>query len=217
MPQKIYFVRHGESLHGAQERYQAGDNPLSERGLMQARSVARRFTTITIDRIYTSPFPRVHKTAEFINKIVKKEMIILDLLRELKRPSEFTGKHVRDPEVLKIKASMREHAYDPRWHYSDEENFYELRDRVREVLRVLEQDPHKRILVVSHAVLMKVFALVMVMGDKATHDAYDAFYHHLRLTQTGITLFEKGTDGWLLMTWNDYAHLGEDTTEAAYK
>lgn len=217
MPKKVYLVRHGESLHGAQERYQAGDNPLSGRGVEQAKAVARRFATIAIDRIYSSPFPRVHKTAELINKVVKKEIVVSDLLRELKRPSEFVGKSIRDPEVLRIKQAMREHAYDPAWHYSDEENFYELRDRVCEALHMIEQDPHEHILVVSHAVLMKVFALVMVMGEKATHEDYDAFYHHLRLTQTGITVFEKGTEGWLLMTWNDYAHLGEDTTEVAYK
>jgi len=217
MPKKVYLVRHGESLHGAQERYQAGDNPLSERGIMQAQSVARRFSSIPIDRVYTSPFPRVHKTAELINEVIKKEIVVLDILRELKRPGEFVGKSVKDPEIVRIKKIMREHAYDPAWHYSDEENFYELRDRVHKALQIIEQDSHERLLVVSHAVLMKVFALVMIMGEKATHEEYDAFYHHLRLTQTGITVFEKGTQGWLLMTWNDYAHLGEDTTEAAYK
>ena len=217
MPKKIYFVRHGESTHGAQERYQAGDNPLSERGIAQATSVAKRFANISIDRIYSSPYPRVLQTAEQINTVVQKEIVVLDLLRELKRPSELVGKHIKDPQVLRIKASMREHAHDSAWHHSDEENFYELRDRVGKALQMLEQDSHDSLLVVSHAVLMKMFALVMIMGEQADHKAYDAFYHHLRLTQTGITLFERGSDGWRLMTWNDYAHLGEDTTEVAYK
>lgn len=202
---------------GAQMKYQVGLVSLSDRGREQVESLAGRFTTIAIDAIYSSPLPRALETAERIQEVTKKELIVDDILRELKRPTAVTGKDFTDPGVLQIKKELRKHAHDQSWHHSDEENFYDIRERIKQALAYLEAVPYESIAVVSHAVLMKVFALVMIMGPEATASEYHAFYDRLRITQTGITFFERGSSGWLLMTWNDYAHLGEDTTESFYK
>lgn len=217
MPNRIYFVRHGESLQGAEEKHQFNDTALSPRGIEQAKLLARRFRTIPVDVIYSSPYERAYRTVQIINESIKKELVVSDLLRELRRPSEILGKSTRDPDVIVIKEEINAHAADPAWHYSDEENFYEMRERLSRGLALLEADPRDRLLIVCHGVILKVLTMLMTFGNAANHETYYAFYRHFRMTHTGITSFDKSKNGWLLMTWNDYAHLGEDTTEAAYK
>lgn len=214
MSKKVYLVRHGESEDGASAVYQSDPSPLSPAGIKQAEILARRFESIHIDVVYASPFPRAHQTAEII---LPSQVEDLDLLRELKRPSEIIGKPLHDPSALEIKAKIKEHIADESWHHSDEENFYEIRDRVCKLLDFLERDTHETILIVSHAIVLRVLSMLMIFGRDADHKIHDTLYNHFRMTQTGITLLEHSEKGWLLMTWNDYAHLGEDTTENFYR
>ena len=214
MPKKVYLVRHGESGYGAKGIYQTYDTPLSPAGIKQAEVLARRFSTIPIDVIYASPLPRARQTADIINASLVQN---LDALREIKRPSEIIGKPLADGPSLAIKRQLIVHVNDPTWHYSDEENFYEVRDRSLELLKLLEEDEAQNILLVSHAMILRVLFMVMAFGRNAGHEIHQNLYSHFRMTQTGITLLEHNGRGWLLMTWNDYAHLGDDTTESFYK
>jgi len=217
MPKKVYLVRHGESVHGEQAVYQSTETELSAQGRAQAEVLARRFAGISIDLVYTSEFPRAHQTAETINAVLKTKLSTEALLNELKRPTEIIGEALNDPEALRIKKTLREHAHDPLWHFSDEENFYDLRARVQKFLHLLEADTHEHILIVSHAMILRVLAMLMLFGPDAGHEVHHVLYDHFRMTQSGITLFEHNDKGWLLMTWNDYAHLGEDKTEDFYR
>jgi probable phosphoglycerate mutase len=69
MPLRLLLVRHGETAFTAQRRYSGrGDIPLTERGLAQARAVARRLAGANrpIDAVVTSPLERCVQTAEIV-------------------------------------------------------------------------------------------------------------------------------------------------------
>ena len=217
MTKKVYLVRHGESEDLVQKLHQKDDSVLSERGNRQAKDVACRFSKIPIDIIFTSPYIRTMQTAQHISDITGAKIKTNTLLRERRQPSEIIGKGREEDEVMRIKEIINDHRNDPGWHYSDEENFFELRDRVVQFQIFIKQQSYSNILLVSHAVFIKVFTLLGVFGDLVSPDIFLSYYKHVRTSQTGITMLEWKDEMWKLLTWNDYAHLGEDNTEHFYR
>ncbi|MEP7215976.1 MAG: histidine phosphatase family protein [Anaerolineaceae bacterium] len=63
----LYLVRHAETAHN---RNGVGlgrlDEPLTDLGMLQAASVAERFTSVKLDRLFTSPLRRALETARAI-------------------------------------------------------------------------------------------------------------------------------------------------------
>ena len=213
MSKKIYFVRHGESLSIAAKKNQDAEVSLSPKGIEQATAVAGRFSTIRVKAIYSSPYKRALQTAEIISQAIHIPVVINDLLKEGKRPSFFENKSFDDPEVVSARNLIHEHSNDPAWHHSDEENLFDLRDRMISLRTFLEHTPEQRFVVVCHAGVMRMLSLVLVFDKLTTPDLFMASYHHTKISQTGLTVFEFGEHGWRLLTWNDYAHLGDTETD----
>ena len=128
---KVYFVRHGQTKYNVLQEHQPESAGLSKLGIKQAKILAKRFSKISIDIIYSSPMKRAKQTAEIINKSLKKKIVYSDFLKERKGPSEFLGKRTDSTEVLKINKIRNLHEKDPFWHYSDEENFIEYKERIK--------------------------------------------------------------------------------------
>jgi broad specificity phosphatase PhoE len=63
VPHTLYVIRHGETAHNAARILQPPGVPLSERGVLQARRVARRLAGAGIARILTSDLERALATA----------------------------------------------------------------------------------------------------------------------------------------------------------
>ncbi len=66
---QITFLRHGESVGNAEERFQGhADFPLTEKGLAQARALNARWQKLglTFDQVFSSPLLRARQTAEII-------------------------------------------------------------------------------------------------------------------------------------------------------
>ncbi len=63
---RLILVRHGESTANVQRIHNAKDEPLTERGIEQARRVADRLKREHFDRVISSPLPRAKMTAETI-------------------------------------------------------------------------------------------------------------------------------------------------------
>lgn len=63
---KVYFVRHGQTKYNVLQEHQPEDAGLSELGIKQAEILAKRFSKIPIDIIYSSPMKRVKQTVEII-------------------------------------------------------------------------------------------------------------------------------------------------------
>ena len=204
---KVYFVRHGETKYNVLQAHQPEDAELSELGIKQAEILAKRFSKIPIDIIYSSPMKRARQTAEIINRYLKKEIIYSDFLKERKGPSEFIGKRTDSAEVLEINKIRNLHEDDPLWHYSDEENFIEYKERVEKFLNLLSKVKKENILVVTHGGPIKMMVFLM-MDNNFTPQTFYRFSNLFKLDNTGITFCERDKKGWLVFAFNDHSHLG---------
>jgi 2,3-bisphosphoglycerate-dependent phosphoglycerate mutase len=208
---KVYFVRHGESETNASEIYFGETASLTPHGLRQADLVAERFQSIDIDIILSSTLVRAKETAAVINQPIKKEIIFSDLLVERKFPSEMIGKLKEGPEAKRYYETARANVNDPGWRFSDAENFWDLYNRAKATWQLIEARPEENILVVTHGVFLRFIIWTMLVGKKFTPEIYYNSPGWLKTGNTGITICEKVPDDprWRLITWNDYAHLGD--------
>src|SRR3989344_1235592 len=127
---KLYFVRHGETNSNLQKSVVNFNDELTDNGRKQAQQLAELISNISIDIIITSPHKRAKETAVIISKKVNQEIQDVTLLGERKWPSQLEGKLLTDPEVEKyFNISKEKDNTDPTWHYSDEENFLEVKKR----------------------------------------------------------------------------------------
>lgn len=205
----VYFVRHGESEANKNNFHHTPEVPLSELGLQQAHNAAKRFKNIKIDLIYSSSLMRARQTAEIINKKIKAPIEYWDDLSEMRQPSEIRGKNVDDKEVVKIKQLIAQNGDTPNYHYSDEENFNDINERTKKMLKHLE-NKHKdqTILCVSHSIYIKTIVGKIIFGDAFTKEIFNNLRTHMWMQNTGITICEKHPKyGWQLNTWNDSRHL----------
>jgi broad specificity phosphatase PhoE len=63
----LVLIRHGETDWNVEGRYQGqADPPLNKRGLSQAAELAKRLSSVRLDRIYSSPLLRASQTAEIL-------------------------------------------------------------------------------------------------------------------------------------------------------
>lgn len=204
---KLYLVRHGESTWNDLRLHQHGNVPLSEKGKEQAAFVAKRFLDMPIDIIITSTMVRAQETANIIGEILQKEVVATTHLEELKRPTVIEGRNFDEEEVVAIKDEIKKHLHEPDWHHSDEENFFDLKTRIKKALDFLETRTEEHIVVVSHGVVIRMLLTLMCLGETVTPEIFHTFEHHLRMTNTGVSVCEKIGSDWHVLTINDYAHL----------
>ncbi len=213
MKKTVYFTRHGETAGNVQDLVQDPNIPLSEKGIRQARLVADRFLTLSVDLVLSSDYPRAVETAEIIAAqcSVPHEQHLY--FRERRGAKEVVGKPRLDPEVQRIYKEMQKHKDDAEWRYSDEENFYDLIARAKQALAFLEALPGTTIVVVTHAIFLK-HILSMIWSEKVTPEEFQNFRTTFRIENTGIATCILDSEhtihtGWQIITWNDHAHLAD--------
>ncbi|OGE32099.1 hypothetical protein A2631_03195 [Candidatus Daviesbacteria bacterium RIFCSPHIGHO2_01_FULL_44_29] len=206
---RVYFVRHGESTHNASAMHQHPLVQLSKAGSRQAEIVADRLTRLPVEIIFSSPHTRAKATAEIIAAKISKKLNLSDLLGEIKWPSELESMEHTNPESKRIRNLLDAHGDDPDWHFSDEENFFEIRNRATLALKMLESRNEENILVVSHGNLIKMLICVMMLDGNILPEFYRRAKLFLKTKNTGVTVCDfDPEEGWTLLTWNDHAHLG---------
>ena len=214
---KIYLVRHGESESNAKGVRLGPVARLTDKGKEQASFLANRFENIPIDKVVSSSYIRAIETTEIINQKLGKEIIQSDLLVERKNSTETIGLANSDPLMQEVIKQSNLHLDDPNWHYSDEENFHDQKERALKALDFLKNLGGENILVVSHGVFSRMMVSCAIFGSDLDLKTYWQIMSSLKTSNTGITILEtndsssqigKKTD-WSLITWNDHAHLGE--------
>jgi len=205
----VFFVRHGESEANAQDVFSSPDTSLTEKGKEQAEAISVQCHGMPVDVILTSEYKRTMQTAEIINEKVDKEIVLFRELHEERFPSDIIGVKHDDLQAVQVIKEMRDHADDPLWHYGDEENFHELRDRVVKGLDKLIDRPEKNILVVTHSNTMRMIMAIILRGPNVEPSFYDSIYKTLTTQNTGITYAKHNGEIWELVTWNNFTHLTE--------
>lgn len=187
MKKYIYFVRHGECLSNLDPLFDGAEDTLSDNGLKQAVSVAKRFKHIAIETVYHSGILRAQKTAEEIEKVVGVKPESKEFLRE------------------------RRGAFSPDGAYGYVEDFTQLKSRLVETRTFLENLSPKHTVIVGHAIFLKALAAYFILGDSLTDDLLINFDDVLVVDNTGVTkcMFNEEKKKWRIMSWNDLAHLAE--------
>lgn len=146
---KLYLVRHGETIDNAAHIMQ-GQTPgeLNEKGVEQAKEVARKMANDHIDVFVASDLHRSIQTCEIIAKPHRQEVITTPLLRERDWGS-FTGKFI--PDLPK----------DPKDWPDDIETLEKMKSRAQNFLTWLKVAyPDKTILAVGHGIINKAIQSV---------------------------------------------------------
>lgn len=208
---KIYFVRHGESEGNALRIHQSKETPLSEIGESQAKIVALRFSKISVDTIIASPYLRAKQTAKAIAERNNLPLETNELLSERRGPSELIGISHLSEQSKQVRAELHTHLLDQNgdWRYSDEETANEFAKRAEQILAFLQNRPEENIVVVCHALILRmIFTKILnPHGDLANlYDIYDSF----DLNNTGISManYDAEKKRWQMSCINDYSHLG---------
>lgn len=206
----IYFVRHGETVLNSEGVRQGPEGSLTEKGREQALSTAKRFPKHKgcPKIIYASPFERAKETAEIIAKELNLKIKYVDLLKERKNPSEIIGHWGGEPEIKQIidRIDKSYHADDLR--VSDEENFTDLKKRAKKLLDFISRRYHKRIIMVTHKIFLKMVISYMLYGDKLTASQYNNLSYFNPIDNAGMAIcsythhwFKENE--WKLLIWND--------------
>ena len=204
----VYFVRHGHTEANEKKLFNPPEIELTEKGILQAKRIEQGCSVFPVDVILTSDYKRAVQTAEIANRLIKKEIIESELLREIRRPSELYNKEQNADGSEKVIDEIHEHSNDPSWHYSDEENFTEFKSRVIKALSMVVNRPEQYVFVVTHSKTLKMIMGLILCGGDLPLDLYLQFDEVLTTSNTGITHASYNDGKWELVTWNDHAHLG---------
>ena len=203
----VYFIRHGESELNAKQIHQDKSVKLTAKGIQQAHNVADRFIDVPIDVILSSPFVRAKQTADIISEKLNIPVELNPLLSEIKRPTEIEGKHINDPQVVRIKNVIRKNWENPEFRYSDEENFHELKSRAKKIINELSKLNKDHVLVVTHGYMIGITLSFLTFGDDLRSREVFSIRKLFSLSNTGVTVFKFEDNNWKLITWNDVTHL----------
>ena len=89
----VYFVRHGQSVDNTSPVFQSVNSPLSEKGIRQAKNIAKRLSTLQFESLISSPVQRALETAQQIADKTGKQVVHSDLFVERVKPSEIDVSH----------------------------------------------------------------------------------------------------------------------------
>lgn len=209
-PRRFYFVRHGETILNAEHIRQGEEGGLSENGRQQAEHVGRYLKRFPVKYIISSSFPRARETATIINKHLHVPVTYSALFGERRNPTEVVGKHIDDPEVVRIIDKIDLSYHDDSYRYSDEENFADLKKRAREALASLSRPGVRKTIVVTHHVFLKILIAYLLYREHlhAADFAKLAFFNYS--DNAGVTVCEfhpwrvfSKTRGWEVVSFNE--------------
>jgi broad specificity phosphatase PhoE len=204
----VYFVRHGSTEGNEERAYQHVHTPLSALGRRQAACVARRFERIPVDIVITSDMERAAETGRCIAERNGFPIVCDPLFQEILRPAIVRGKGRDVPEVLEIMRFLAEHWTNARVKHSEEENFFDLKQRALTALAHLAERLERTLLVVTHGTFLCMLICCMMAGEEVSPQLFDRVHHFLVLKNTALSVCEYDNGKWQLVIWNDHAHLG---------
>lgn len=188
----LYIIRHGETEWNINERMQGvKDSPLTVRGLGQAEDLARRLSSVKIDKIYSSDLGRARKTAEKIAELQDTKIILRKELRE-RSFGNLEGKSILD--IKEENSSIYEMKTDDDFNFRapEGESLKDIKPRLEKFLaEILEKDKQKKVVLVTHNGTKRVIVGSLLGWDNKKAGNYkfsNTALTHLVLTQTGPKL-----------------------------
>ncbi|MBM7605042.1 putative phosphoglycerate mutase [Metabacillus crassostreae] len=167
----LYFIRHGETQYNVEKRMQGFcDSPLTEKGIMQARSVGRSLTNTIFEAAYSSDSQRVLDTAKFA---IGDRDIPLSIDTRLKEMNFGVFESLLQEEIsslygdaLKTLFSLDLHASAP-----EGESYSQLFERTENAIKdIVKKHSVKggNILIFSHGVTIGNYIIQLTQSKKFT-------------------------------------------------
>ncbi|NTU72751.1 histidine phosphatase family protein [Candidatus Roizmanbacteria bacterium] len=198
---KLYLVRYGGLKHNG-TTYQKTQT-LSREGSQQALLVAHQLRAYPLDCILTSDNGPAKEAAEIIGSVTQKRVEAFDSFREQRHPSIVWGRGRRDPLVRIIYRLIYDNMGRPDWHYSDEENFYDIRKRIAENIQYMLRRGDGHILIVGADEIVKYILCYALLRERLHPLDYLRFQEFMKLDPVGITVVEYDRYmNWHLMKLN---------------
>lgn len=217
----IHFIRHGQTAYNKGSLHQSPDVPLSACGREQAERVALRLAHFEpkITKLITSDYARAQETAGIIadaTGLLPEENL---LFQEVRRPSSLHHKHYFGPTSLRASIPMLLNLHKKDWRHSDEENLFDIQDRIEQGVAYLKEigKEHEHVAVVSHAFILNMFITYMCAAPPdrivRVRDYVRTLVGTKKLHNASITTLIFNDDenphtcDWMLTSFNDYDHL----------
>jgi 2,3-bisphosphoglycerate-dependent phosphoglycerate mutase len=204
---RITFLRHGESVGNAEDRFQGhADFPLTGKGRSQARALAERWRDegVTFDRCIASPLLRACQTAEIVSGVLRIPMELDADWMEIDngRVSGLT------PEQAE-QVSPRPDFMTPYTHFGETgESRWELFLRAgRAIQHILDRRPGNY-LVAAHGGVLNM-AMYAVLGIPVQADSGGARFLFHNTTFATFT-YEPERHNWRMLNFDDRRHWKED-------
>lgn len=151
----ISFIRHTESKLNTSNIYSDQDLGLSEKGKLQAKTIANFISTKDYQQIITSSQKRALETAKIIASA--KELKIDERLVEIRKPSALLNLHAHSQDFQAIKNALLEHGHKQNWKHSDEESYYHFYDRIISFLADLSGESA---LIITHSAVIRMIIVI---------------------------------------------------------
>lgn len=200
---RLIFVRHGATEWNVAGRYQGQtDVPLSEKGRAQAAAVGKRFESIPVDVVYSSPLQRAYDTARAIAEPKGLPIHKVEGIKELDF-GEWDGLTKEELEEKFGEAFIR-YRIEP-FHYpmSGEGTLNRAKLRVGEALEEIKEKyrhTDKTVVVVAHGGILKLAVFYLL-------DMSSRLYRCIELSNTSLTVIDVEEDRCILRVLNDTYHL----------
>ncbi|EGW38074.1 histidine phosphatase family protein [Desulfosporosinus sp. OT] len=202
---RIILTRHGQTLWNIEGRVQGSlDSPLTEKGILQARSLACRLKNQGIDHIYSSDSLRAIGTAEEIRRELGLENLSTNpALREFSF-GEWEGciwqeLRVAYPDIFKIWDSEPHMVTTP-----GGENMEKVLERAWKFLQqIIKDHSGQTVCLVTHGLTLKLL-VTKALGFEVHEWAKTPWQHN-----TALNIFEVKDDQWTPTLLGDCQHLDE--------
>ena len=121
---------------------------------------------------------------------------------------EIIGRLGIEPEVRKIVDLIDKSFHDDNLRYSDEENFMDLKNRAKKLLKYIGHRHEKRIIMVTHGIFLKMVIAYMISGENLTASEYNKLSYFNPIDNAGIAICSYTThwfskNEWKVLVWND--------------
>lgn len=198
---KLYLIRHGQSEWNELNKIQGQKNTsLTNLGKEQARSLANRLTSESIDMIYTSDLNRAYDTAKIISEQIDKPLSSSEFIREINfGPWEgLTISEMQDIYKEQYSIWIKE---PDKLNMDGAESLQVLKDRAMKwVESIIQENDGKKIAIVSHGATLKVLILGL-LDISLTH------YKNFSISNVGLSIVECRDYNNVLTKLNDVSHL----------
>jgi probable phosphoglycerate mutase len=198
----LIVVRHGQTewnIAGIRQGHL--DSPLTDRGVAQAKALARRLSRESFSALYSSDLGRAVGTARTIAAVTGHEVITDPRLRErnLGIFQGLTGEQLKEkfPEQYRLHRTLGAEYVIP----GGESVQQQVARNVECLSAIATNHPGQTIVVVTHGGVLSGFfrhTLGIPLGAPRRFEFVNA----------GLNVFVYDNREWFLQTWGDISHLG---------